>query len=246
MTITEKARQRLDKAGEEIKDAVDSLREEVAELSRKVKEKLKGAGDDMKETAQELTQEVRELGEKVRDLIPQKRKNANVPVTVNRSRAMTPRDVWEQPFLEFQRAMQHLFDDFFSHPGWPTDLWHMPERISPDVFGTRWPNADLVETEEEIKVSAELPGVNKEDIEISLDGNRVTIRGEKKRYEESEGSGYFQAERSFGSFQRTFTLPCEVDEENVDASFRDGVLTVKFPKTAAARERVKKITVRSE
>ena len=113
MTITEKAKQKLDSAGKEIKEAVESLKNEVEELAQKVKEKLKDAGDDMKETAQELTQEVKNLKEKVAHLIPQRKKGQEMKVKVNKGSALYDRERWEHPFLELQQRTNRLFEDFF-------------------------------------------------------------------------------------------------------------------------------------
>jgi HSP20 family protein len=101
------------------------------------------------------------------------------------------------------------------------------------------------ETDEEIRITAELPGVDKDNIDVSVTGDRVTIRGEKKEKEEKKGRGYYKLERSYGSFHRSFYLPCEIESDSVDASFKDGLLTVNLPKSAAARESVKKIPVRT-
>jgi len=117
--------------------------------------------------------------------------------------------------------------------------------LTTDVFATDWPRADMDETDEEIRITAELPGVDKDNIDVSVTEDMITIRGEKKDQEEKKGRGYYKLERSYGSFQRSFYLPCEVESDSVDASFKDGVLTVKLPKSAAARERIKKIPIRT-
>lgn len=244
MTVSEKAKEKLDEAGKEIKEAIDNLRQEVAELTNKVKEKIKGAGGEMHESAQELTKEVKTLSEKVRGLIPRRRTKSQLPVRTDRYFEFQP-DVWEQPFTALRRATDRLFDDFFRTFGWPAAGETSPWASTTDVLGTAWPRVDMDETDEEIRIKAELPGVDKNDIDVSVTGERVTIRGEKKEEEEKKGRGYYALERSYGSFQRSFHLPCEVESDKVDATFKDGVLTLKLPKSAAARERVKRIPVRT-
>ena len=245
MTVSEKAKEKLDEASKEIKGAIDNLRKEVAELSDKVKERLKGAGRETRESTKELTEEVKTLSERVKDLIPKRRKKGHVPVHVDRYFEFQP-DAWEHPFLELRKATDRLFEDFFRSFRWPLTEGKSTWGSTANVLGTDWPRVDMDETDEEIRITAELPGVDRGNIDVSVSDNRITIRGEKKEQEENKGRGYYTLERSYGSFQRSFSLPCEVELDNVDASFKDGVLTVKLPKSAAAQARIKKIPIRSE
>jgi HSP20 family protein len=244
MAVSEKAKEKLDEAGKEIKEAIDGLKGEVAELTQKVKDKLKGTGEEIRESAEELTREVKELSEKVKELIPRRRKKTQLPVRVDQHPEFQL-DTWEQPFLELRRATDRLFDDFFRSFRWPKAERRTPWGLTTDILGADWPRVDVDETDEEIRITAELPGVDRDNIDVSVTDDRITIRGEKKEQEEKKGRDYYSLERSYGSFQRSFYLPCEVESDRVDASFKDGVLTVKLPKSAAARERIKKIPVRS-
>jgi HSP20 family protein len=114
-----------------------------------------------------------------------------------------------------------------------------------DVFGPfqrmgssmRVPDTDVVERENEIRVTTELPGMNAEDIELSLENNVLTISGEKKEEREEEGETYHLAERRWGRFSRSFVLPREVEQDKIQAQFQDGVLTVTIPKSERARRR---------
>jgi HSP20 family protein len=244
MAVSEKAKEKLDEAGREIKEAIDNLKAEVAELTHKVKEKLKGSGEDMRESSEELSREVKGLSEKIKDLIPKRRKRSQLPVRVDQYPEFQS-DIWEEPFLELRRATDRLFDDFFKSFGRPAAEWRSGRRLITDVLGTKWPSVDMSETDEEILITAELPGVSRDNIHVSVTDDRVMIRGEKREEEEKNEKGYYKSERSYGSFQRSFYLPCEVESDRVDASFKDGVLTLKLPKSAAARERIKKIPVRT-
>jgi len=244
MAVSEKAKEKLDEASKEIKESIDNLKQEVAELTKKVKEKFKGTGDEIRESAEELSHEVKGLSEKVKELIPKRRKKRQLPVRIDKYPNVQT-DVWE-PFLEFRKATDRLFDDFFrSFSRGPLAEWRSPWEISTDVIDTGWPRVDMDETDEEITITAELAGVDRDNIDVSVTDDRVTIRGEKKEEEEKKEKDYFRLERSYGTFQRSFSLPCEVESDKVDASFKDGVLTVKLPKSAAARERIKKIPVRT-
>jgi HSP20 family protein len=243
MAVSEKAKEKLDEASKEIKEAIESLKKDVAELTNKVKEKLRGTGEEMREPAEGLTREVKTLSEKVKDLIPKRRRRDQLPVRVERSLDYPP-DAWERRFLELRNATDRLFDDFFREfqlPGDRRSRWGLTR----GAFDAGWPRADMVETDEEIRITAELPGVGKDDIDVSVTDGRVIIRGEKKEEREKEERGLYAFERSYGTFQRSFDLPCEVESDRVDASFKDGVLTVNLPKTAAARERLKKIPIRT-
>ena len=202
MAITEKAREKLDDASREIKDAVDGLKRQVSELNEKVKNKLSGAGEGMKETAEELTREVKGLSEKVKALIPLRRKRRQLPVQVSKVTGFRS-DTWEHPFLELQRATNQLFDNFSRGFGWTGGKWSAIPPLTPDVFDAQWPRVDMSETDEEILITAELPGVDKDNLEVSISKNEVTIRGEKKEKEEKKGHGYYHLECSYGSFHRS-------------------------------------------
>ncbi len=99
------------------------------------------------------------------------------------------------------------------------------------------PAVDVLEKEGEFIVKAELPGIDRKDVKITVHNNVLTIRGEKRREEEKEGRSYYRSERSHGSFQRTFTLPSGVASEKIEATYNDGVLTVSLPKTEEAKPR---------
>ena len=116
--------------------------------------------------------------------------------------------------------MDDLFKDFFSDwDGGP--FWSR----------TRWPALDIAEDENEFTVKAEVPGCKAEDIDISVHGNTLTISGEKKQEKEEKGKGYRHTERSYGSFRRNLNLASEVDSNKVEATYKDGILSIKLPKT---------------
>jgi HSP20 family protein len=143
---------------------------------------------------------------------------------------------WLAPF----RRMEELFEDFFrrpfGRPWWPS-LPRWFEGIEPS------PSVDIFEEEGDIVVKTELPGMTKDDIEVNITENRITLSGEKKKEEKIEKKDYYRLERSYGSFHRTFDLPAEVQTDKAKASFKNGVLEVRIPKTEEAKEKVKKITI---
>lgn len=108
------------------------------------------------------------------------------------------------------------------------------------------PHVDVSENDKEIRISAELPGMNEKDIDITLNHDSLTIKGEKKEEKEDKGKDYYRMERSYGSFFRTIPLHVEVESDKAAASYKKGVLTVKIPKSPKAIEEKKKISVKVE
>jgi HSP20 family protein len=108
------------------------------------------------------------------------------------------------------------------------------------------PRVDVSETDKEIRIAAELPGMDERDIRVSVSKDALTIKGEKKEEKEDKGKAYYHMERSYGSFLRTIPLPAEVDSEKINAEFRKGILTVTMPKTAKAIEKNRKIPITAE
>jgi len=97
------------------------------------------------------------------------------------------------------------------------------------------PNIDIYEDKDKLTVKAELPGMKPEDVQVSLDGNTLMISGERKEEQERKEGETYRSERFFGRFQRSVTLPQSVDPQNIQATYRDGVLTVTLPKAEEAK-----------
>jgi HSP20 family protein len=119
--------------------------------------------------------------------------------------------------------MDDLFDSFFRGLDRPFSGYKL------------WPAIDVAEEQDAIKVRAEVPGCKPDDIDISVHGNLLTISGEKKMSDEKKEDGYYHMESSYGSFRRDLTLPADVDPDKVDATYKDGVLTIDLPKAEKAR-----------
>jgi len=135
-----------------------------------------------------------------------------------------------RPFRELEE-WERRFDDLFGRP-----LWRLP------VEEKGWmPAVDVFEKEDRFVVKAELPGMKEEDIDVSVVGDTLSIKGEKKTETEIEEEGYYRCERSYGSFYRSIPLPSTVDADKIEASFEDGVLEVALPKSAKIKP--KKIAV---
>ncbi len=143
------------------------------------------------------------------------------------------------PFELLRREMNSLFDNFFRG----FDVWPSWEKFG---VGTFTPKVDVKESDKEITVSAELPGIDDKDLDVSITKDTLTIKGEKKQEKEDKGKDYYRMERSYGSFTRTIPLPAEIDTDKAKAEFKKGVLTVSLPKTAKAIKETKKIPVKAE
>jgi len=152
----------------------------------------------------------------------------------------------EGPFGGFRRQMESLhremdkmFHEMSSEPA------HMP--FTPLALGREPAMPDIDETEDDkaFYVSIELPGMDEKDVDITLSGRLLTIRGEKKEDDKQEGKDYYRRERKFGSFRRTLELPGEVDETKIEASFRKGILKVELPRTEEAKNKIKHIDVKA-
>ena len=122
--------------------------------------------------------------------------------------------------LDVRHEMNRIFDDFFGR------------RPTPVIFReSAWsPNVDIAKTDGEIVVKAELPGMTKEDVHISITDNTLTLEGEKKQENEIKEEKYHRVERSYGKFQRSFTLPKGIQAEKIKASFKNGILNINIPK----------------
>jgi HSP20 family protein len=140
------------------------------------------------------------------------------------------------PFEEMER----WFGDFFNRPFF-SPMW-MPRFNLPRMQQVT-PSLDIYEEEDAVVVKAELPGIGKEDVEVDISDDLLTISGEKKAEEKLERKDYHRIERSYGSFSRSVRLPGEVLSDQAKASFKDGVLEVRIPKTEAAKQKRRKIEI---
>ena len=133
------------------------------------------------------------------------------------------------PLLQFHREVDRLFDDAFRGFG---GRW--PSLTLPSV-ASEWrdllrPSLDIHETDQQYRVTLEVPGVEEKDIQLTLDDDVLWIRGEKRQEQEQQDGQYHRIERSYGSFQRALNLPGDADQDAIKASFKNGVLTVTIGK----------------
>ena len=142
----------------------------------------------------------------------------------------------KNPFMELQQQMNQLFSHFFDS-----------QAVSPfrERFEDIFPNVDIQERNKEIVVTAELPGLEQNDVDISISNDILTLRGEKKQSKEQKEENYYRMERSYGSFHRDIPLPADVETENITAVFKNGVLTMQIPKKPDAQRKTKRIEIKT-
>lgn len=149
------------------------------------------------------------------------------------SRLPTRRARESYPVASFRHEMDRLLDNFFG-AGWPgTDLAEF----------AHFPALDVSENEDTVTVRAEVPGMDADDIDISLVGDQLTVRGEKKEETKDEGETSHRIERRYGRFERTVTLPGLTEADQSSAVCKDGVLTITLPKKEEAKKKPSKIAV---
>ncbi|AGK56814.1 molecular chaperone (small heat shock protein) [Hyphomicrobium denitrificans 1NES1] len=142
--------------------------------------------------------------------------------------------------------MDELFESWTKDFGFPQMPWAQEAQWVTEIS----PRMNVSETDKELQITAELPGVDQKDIEITLTGGDLLIKGEKKsetdEKKDERSRSYHRVERSFGSFQRRLSLPYDVDPDKVQASFKDGILTLTLPKPPEVQKAAKKIEIKGE
>jgi HSP20 family protein len=150
----------------------------------------------------------------------------------------TPARRYVDPFTAMRAEMDRVFDSFFGR-----DLGRFPVLSRPDASKAVMPSIDVRETEAELVVEAELPGMDEKDVSVTLSNGVLTLKGEKKSEREEKKDDYHLMERSYGSFQRSFQLADTIDPDKVTATFDKGVLKVTLPKRPEALKAEKRIPV---
>ncbi|MFN4127553.1 Hsp20/alpha crystallin family protein [Pannonibacter indicus] len=160
----------------------------------------------------------------IKDLIPWARKD-NAPES---------RSDDDNPIATLQKEMNRVFESFWNRMGhleWP--------------WGSGEAKSDMVETGDAVEISIELPGMEMKDVEVTVSDDMLTVKGEKRIERQEEKKGYYLSERSYGAIYRTIPLPPGVDGEKAQASFKNGVLTIRLPQTPEAKAKVKRIEVKN-
>lgn len=164
----------------------------------------------------------------IKDLVPWARKDQDGE----------PKSGEPNPIATLQRDMNQVFENFRNRLGQGFGALDWP-------WGGSEVKSDIVETDKAVEVSVELPGMEMKDIEVTVSDDMLTIKGEKKIERQEEKKGYYLSERSYGAISRTVPLPPGVDGSKAEASFKNGVLTVRLPQTPEAQAKVKRIEIKS-
>lgn len=146
------------------------------------------------------------------------------------------------PVVELRREMDRLFENAFRGFG--------PSAFRSEFFtpltasGLLMPQVDIGASDKEYTITVEVPGVDEKDVKIEIANNTMTVRGEKKQEKEEKNKNYYRVERSYGSFQRLLSLPEDVNQEDIKATFKNGVLTIKMPRKTLPKSNVKQIEIK--
>lgn len=161
----------------------------------------------------------------MKNLIPWKKRENEIMPAWNES----------DPFTRLHRQMNELFEGFF-------EGFRLPSEIGGNIMSPRF---DVSETDEEVVLDVELPGMDEKDIELTPDKNMLTLCGEKRHENEEKKKNYYISECSYGRFHRSIPLPEGIDEDKVSAKFKNGVLHIEIPKTEDARRHRRSIEITS-
>ena len=149
----------------------------------------------------------------------------------------TRQDSMFAPFDQFRREMDNIFNGFLTD--WPVSTSRMLDRR----LGNFMPQIDVAETEKEVRVTAELPGLEEKDVDVTLTQGVLTIKGEKREEHEENKRDWHHSELRYGMFERAIQLPAEIDADKAKASFKKGVLKITLPKTAEAQKNRRQIPI---
>jgi HSP20 family protein len=148
---------------------------------------------------------------------------------------------------DMRRDMDRMFEEMSSDFGLFPHRWRFPKLKMPKFESIAWPTepkVDVAENDKAITVTAELPGIEEKDVDVTVGDGYISISGEKKTETEKKQKGGYLQERSYGSFHRSFRLPETVDADKISADLKKGVLTVTLPKTAAAAASSRKVSIK--
>lgn len=163
----------------------------------------------------------------IRDLIPRTR-GSDMPATWGRGE--------NSPFLSLHRDMNRLFDDMLRDFGQGTTLGGSGQSSMPN-----WPSVEITEAENELRVTAEMSGMDEKDVEVLMDDGVLVLRGEKRSENEDKDRRF--SEHFYGRFERRIPLGNEIDQEKINAQFKNGLLTITMPRNPEAQSRVKRIAI---
>lgn len=179
-------------------------------------------------------------------------KKSNVEVKKGAPKTTEPEPSGLAPLVELRQEVDRLFERAFQ--GWPSfggtlagwSPFRGRELFLPRVWPSKMPSTDIREGEKDYAITVELPGVEEKDVSVEIGDDMLTVKGEKKSERTEKDKNYHLSERTYGSFERSFRLPTDVDAGKVNASFAKGVLNISLPKQASAKPKTRKINVKAK
>lgn len=141
------------------------------------------------------------------------------------------------------KNVEKWFDEFFEEPHFPATWMRMPSLKKLKMMEEFSPSVDMFDNKDEIVLKAELPGMKKEDVNVSITEDSISIKGEMKKEEETKEDDYYYSERTYGSFSRILPLPYKIKANKVDAKFSDGLLEIHMPKADESKPKEVKINL---
>jgi HSP20 family protein len=190
-----------------------------------VTDKLKGMVD-------ELRQDLNEVKDQVKQLLPLGKSERDLPVRQQEI---------DHPVAALQRETNRLFDDFLRGSLSPFSTTFSP--LGELAAGAGWPRMDIDESPKEVRINADLAGLDRDDVDVSVADGVLTIRGEKKHDDEDFGRHHYRRERFFGAFSRSVQIPADVDLERIKAKMKKGVLQITMPKLGDRETRGRRISI---
>ncbi|GAB4337167.1 MAG: Hsp20/alpha crystallin family protein [Desulfobulbaceae bacterium] len=174
-----------------------------------------------------------------------KEEEAGAPVPVQRADLppAVPETGFMSPLAQLHREVDRLFESVFRGFGLGTLQPDLDRAFGGPAFLR--PSVDVGATDSEYTITVEVPGVSEKDVKIEVADDTMTIRGEKRQEKEEKEKNYYRVERSYGAFQRVLCLPDDADQENIKATFKDGVLTIRMPRKSLPGREVKQIEIKA-
>ena len=188
--------------------------------------------DKLKGMVEELRQDLNEVKDQVRQLLPLGKRERDLPVRHHET---------DHPVVALQRETNRLFDDFLLRSLSPSLTAVSP--FGDLAAGVGWPRMDIDESPEEVRIRADLAGLDRDEVDVSLVDGVLTIRGEKKGEDEDIGRHHYRRERFYGAFSRSVQIPADVDLDRIKAKMKKGVLLITMPKLGDRETRGRRISI---
>jgi len=166
-----------------------------------------------------------------------------LPIKTDNMKAPVAQASWH-PFEDLRHEVDRLFEDF-GRGNWMSPFRTINLESMLPRQGWNAPAVDIVEKDKLYEITAELPGLDAKSVEVTLRNGNIVLKGEKHEEKEEKSKGYYVKERQYGSFERSFALPDGVDASKVEATFKNGILSVTLPKTAEAQKPEKKVEIKA-